>query len=52
MRDDIVFAHRGPTVSRVDVLYARVDEDMLLSSTGHDGQPLRPGLLGALRAGP
>lgn len=51
VRDDIVFAHRGPTVSRVDVLYARVDEDMLLSSTGHDGQPLRPGLLGALRAG-
>ena len=51
VRDDVVYVHRGTTRSRVDVLYARVDEDMLLSSTGYDGQPLRPGLLGALRAG-
>ncbi|WP_171061480.1 carboxylate--amine ligase/circularly permuted type 2 ATP-grasp protein [Rhodococcus zopfii] len=51
VRDDIVCIHRGATMSRVDVLYARVDEDMLLSSTGYDGQPLRPGLLAALRAG-
>ena len=38
-------------VRPVDVLYARMDEDMLLSSTGYDGAPLRPGLLDAVTAG-
>jgi glutamate---cysteine ligase / carboxylate-amine ligase len=33
------------------VIYARMDEDMLLSSTGHDGAPLRPGLLNAITDG-
>src|ERR1700685_2401840 len=28
-----------------------MDEDMLLSSAGYDGAPLRPGLLGAIAAG-
>jgi carboxylate-amine ligase len=36
---------------RVDVLYVRMDEDMLLSSTGADGSVLRAGLLGAVHAG-
>src|SRR6202011_975846 len=35
----------------VDVLYARMDEDMLLSSTGYDGAPLRAGLLDAIAGG-
>ena len=45
--DGRVVRHVGTGVRRVDVLYARMDEDMLLSSTGYDGAPLRPGLLGA-----
>ena len=36
---------------RIDVVYARIDEDMLLSSPGFDGVPLRDGLLEALFAG-
>ena len=35
----------------IDVLYVRMDEDMLLSSTGYDGAPLRPGLLEAVADG-
>jgi len=33
------------------VMYARLDEDMLLSSVGHDGTPLRSGLLAAINDG-
>ena len=33
---------------RIDVLYVRMDEEMLLSSTGADGAPLRQRLLGAM----
>jgi glutamate---cysteine ligase / carboxylate-amine ligase len=40
--------HIGSGVQRIDVVYARMDEDMLLSSTGYDGAPLRSGLLGAI----
>jgi glutamate---cysteine ligase / carboxylate-amine ligase len=43
--------HIGSHVRRIDVVYARMDEDMLLSSTGYDGAPLRPGLLGAITDG-
>ena len=43
-----------PAVSapqHIDVMYVRMDEDMLLSSTGYDGAPLRPGLLDAITDG-
>lgn len=51
VRDDVVYVQHGPSFTRVDVLYSRVDEDTLLSSAGYDGRPLRSGLLGAVRAG-
>jgi carboxylate-amine ligase len=35
----------------ISVIYARMDEDMLLSSTGSDGAPLRQSFLRALGAG-
>jgi len=56
-RDRKVFRHNGFSGSSgsgsepVDVIYSRMYEDMLLSSTGHDGAPLRTGLLEALGAG-
>ena len=40
-----------PTSDPSTSSYARMDEDMLLSSTGYDGAPLRPGLLGAITTG-
>jgi glutamate---cysteine ligase / carboxylate-amine ligase len=40
--------HIGSSVRRIDVVYARMDEDMLLSSNGYDGESLRPGLLSAI----
>ena len=43
--------HIGSDVHQIDVIYARMDEDMLLSSTGYDGAPLRSGLLGAITDG-
>jgi carboxylate-amine ligase len=43
--------HVGTSSRPVDVVYARMDEDMLLSSAGHDGAPLRPGLLEAITDG-
>jgi carboxylate-amine ligase len=43
--------HIGSDVRPIDVLYARMDEDMLLSSTGYDGAPLRPDLLAAVGDG-
>jgi carboxylate-amine ligase len=51
VRDGTVRRHLGRSTTRVDVLYARMDEDMLLSSTGYDGHTLGPGLLEALAAG-
>ena len=41
--DGKLVRHIGSNVRRIDVVYARMDEDMLLSSTGYDGAPLRPG---------
>lgn len=51
VRDDVTYIQRGPSFTRVDVLYARIDEDRLLSSAGYDGRPLGPGLLAAMRDG-
>jgi carboxylate-amine ligase len=51
VRDGTLLRHIGSDVYPVDVLYARMDEDMLLSSTGYDGAPLRPGLLKAVTSG-
>ena len=51
VRDGKLVRHIGSDVRRIDVAYARMDEDMLLSSTGYDGAPLRPGLLGAITDG-
>lgn len=51
VEDGVLYRFRGKTKLRVDVLYARLDEDMLLSSTGHDRRPLRPGLSVAVRGG-
>jgi glutamate---cysteine ligase / carboxylate-amine ligase len=49
--DGKLLQHIGSNVRRIDVVYARMDEDMLLSSTGYDGAPLRPGLLAAIADG-
>jgi glutamate---cysteine ligase / carboxylate-amine ligase len=49
--DGKLVQHIGSHVRRIDVVYARMDEDMLLSSTGYDGAPLRPGLLAAIADG-
>jgi carboxylate-amine ligase len=49
--DGKLLRHSGSNVRPVDVVYARMDEDMLLSSTGYDGAPLRPGLLDAVGEG-
>ena len=46
-----LWRHLERSTTRVDVLYVRMDEDMLLSSIGNDGHALRPGLLEALAAG-
>jgi carboxylate-amine ligase len=51
VRDRKLLQHIGSSVRHVDVVYARMDEDMLLSSTGYDAAPLRPGLLSAISAG-
>jgi glutamate---cysteine ligase / carboxylate-amine ligase len=51
VRDEKVLRHRGSDQYPVDVLYARMDEDMLLSSIGYDGALLRPGLTRAVTAG-
>jgi carboxylate-amine ligase len=51
VRGGKLFRHIGSDVHPVDVLYARMDEDMLLSSTGYDASALRPGLLEALTEG-
>ena len=49
--DGKLVQHIGSNIRRIDVVYARMDEDMLLSSTGYDGAPLRPGLLAAIADG-
>jgi carboxylate-amine ligase len=49
--DGKLLRHIGSDVHPVDVLYARMDEDMLLSSIGYDGAALRPGLLDAVSSG-
>src|SRR5215208_1131465 len=51
IRDEKLLRHRGSAEYPVDVLYARMDEDMLLSSVGYDGAVLRPGLTHAISAG-
>ncbi len=51
VRDAKLWRHIGADVLHIDVVYVRMDEDMLLSSTGHDGAPLRPGLLAAITSG-
>ncbi|MBV8346051.1 MAG: glutamate--cysteine ligase, partial [Mycolicibacterium sp.] len=37
VRDRKLVRHIGSAVERIDVVYVRMDEDMLLSSAGHDG---------------
>jgi carboxylate-amine ligase len=49
--DGRLLRHSGTGTLPIDVVYARMDEDMLLSSTGYDDAPLRTGLLGALAEG-
>ena len=51
LNDGKLFRHLGSDVLPVDVVYARMDEDMMLSSTGYDGAPLRDGLLEAVGNG-
>jgi carboxylate-amine ligase len=51
VRDGKLWRHIGSSVQRVDVVYARMDEDMLVSSTGYDGTALRRGLLSAIAGG-
>jgi carboxylate-amine ligase len=41
VRDGRLLRHIGSGTHAVDVLYVRMDEDMVLSSTGYDGAPLR-----------
>ncbi|SIS15004.1 carboxylate--amine ligase/circularly permuted type 2 ATP-grasp protein [Williamsia sterculiae] len=48
---DRVHLHRGRHSAPVNTIYARMDEDMLLSSFGVDEQPLRAGVVSALEAG-
>ncbi|CAN5550478.1 hypothetical protein BH09ACT7_BH09ACT7_10400 [soil metagenome] len=50
VRGGKMLRHSGSDTYQVDVVYARIDEDMLLSSTGHDGTPLRTGMLSAVAA--
>jgi carboxylate-amine ligase len=51
VRDGRLLRHIGSDTHAIDVLYARMDEDMLLSSIGYDGAPLRPGLLEVVASG-
>ncbi|MFW0783986.1 glutamate--cysteine ligase [Gordonia sp. CPCC 206044] len=46
-----VFVHHGNTRLPVNTAYVRMDEDMMLSSKGFDGTPLRAGLLDGLAGG-
>jgi len=49
--DGKLLRHIGSSVQPIDVVYARMDEDMLVSSTGYDGAALRPGVLRAIANG-
>nr|MDT0667140.1 circularly permuted type 2 ATP-grasp protein [Micromonospora sp. DSM 115978] len=51
--DDVVYlvAEAGGRRRRLDVLYRRVDEDELFTTTGADGAPLGRALIQAVRAG-
>ncbi|MDX2357474.1 carboxylate--amine ligase/circularly permuted type 2 ATP-grasp protein [Dietzia sp. PP-33] len=49
--DSRLWRVEGDERAPVDVLYVRMDEEMLLSSTGADGSVLRRGLLGAMAEG-
>ena len=51
VREGRLLRHMGSGTHAIDVLYARMDEDMVLSSTGYDGSPLREGLLDAVAGG-
>jgi carboxylate-amine ligase len=51
VRDGKLLRHIGSDVHPVDVLYARMDEDMLLSSVGYDRAALRNGLIRAITGG-
>ncbi len=51
VHDGRLLRHIGSGTYPIDVLYARMDEDMMLSSTGYDGAPLRAGLLEAVAGG-
>jgi carboxylate-amine ligase len=51
VREGRLLRHMGSGTHAIDVLYARMDEDMVLSSTGYDGVPLREGLLDAVAGG-
>ncbi|WP_240963288.1 carboxylate--amine ligase/circularly permuted type 2 ATP-grasp protein [Antrihabitans stalactiti] len=48
VRDGKLFRHRNSEAIAVDVVYARMDEDMLLSTSDHSGAPLRQGIREAL----
>ena len=51
VRDGRLHHVRRGEARPLDVVFARIDEDMLLSSPGHDGEVLRDGLLETLAAG-
>lgn len=51
VQDDRLHRVVGDNTVPIDVVYARIDEDMLLSSTGADGARLRSGLLDAVARG-
>ena len=51
VREGKLLRHIGSDTQSIDVLYAGMDEDMLLSSIGYDGGALRPGLLQAVTSG-
>jgi carboxylate-amine ligase len=51
VQDGKLLRHIGSDAHPIDVLYARMDEDMLLSSMGYDGVPLRSGVLESVAEG-
>ena len=51
VQDGKLLRHIGSETHPIDVLYARMDEDMLLSSMGYDGVPLRSGVLDSVAEG-
>lgn len=51
VQDDIVYLYRHGSRQRVDVIYLRMDEDILVHAPGADGMPLGPSLLAAIHSG-